>query len=77
MRRVSTNGGIKWHDRWVNVTRLLGAEYIGLEEVGDGLWQVDFGALKLGRFDERLMRIIDQDGTTSRNPRRPLPMSSD
>jgi hypothetical protein len=43
-----------------------------------GLWQVYFGPLRIGRFHEPLLKIVDQhDGTTSRNPRRVLPMSLD
>jgi len=42
-RRVSTNGGIRWHAAWVNVSHLLGGEYIGLEEVAEDVWAVYFG----------------------------------
>ena len=28
-------------------------EYVGLEEVDDGIWNLHFGSLLLGRFDER------------------------
>ena len=78
VRRVSRNGGIRWYDAWVNVSHVLGEEYIAFEEGADGVWQVYFGPLQLGRFDERLLRIVDQHaGTTSRNPRRVLPMSVD
>ncbi len=77
VRRVSRNGGIRWHNHWVNVSHVLAEEYIAFEELADGLWQVYFGPLPLGRFDERQLRILDQFGNTSRNPRRVLPMSSD
>lgn len=77
VRRVSHNGGIRWHNHWVNVSHVLAEEYVAFEELADGLWQVYFGPLPLGRFDERRLRIEDQFGNTSRNPRRVLPMSSD
>jgi putative transposase len=70
VRRVSRNGGIRWHNHWVNVSHVLGAEYVAFEEVDDGLWTVFFGPLTLGRFDERRLRIEDRAGYTSRNPRR-------
>ena len=47
-RKVSTNGGIRWHSAWVNVSHLLGSEYIGLEEVADDVWAVYFGPVSLG-----------------------------
>jgi hypothetical protein len=48
-----------------------------VSRVADGLWQVYFGPLALGGFDERLLRIEDRYGYIGRNPRRVLPMSSD
>ena len=41
-------------------------EYVGLEEIGDGIWNVYFGPLKLGRLNERHMRIEDQYGRLKR-----------
>ena len=37
-------------------------EYVGLEEVDDGLWDVYFGPVKLGRMNERILRIEDHKG---------------
>ena len=68
-RRVSTNGGIRWHSRWVNVSHLLGGEYIGLEEVADDVWAVSFGPVHLGWLHTRKGLILDRKGTASRNPR--------
>ena len=56
-RYVSVNGGIRWHRRWVNVSHVLAEEYVGLEEVADGIWSVSAGPLLLGRLDERHYRI--------------------
>jgi putative transposase len=77
IRLVSRNGGIRWHNHWVNVSHVLGGEYIALEEIDDGLWTVSFGPLVLGRFDERRLCIEDVRGTTSRNPRKVSPISQD
>ena len=40
---VSANGDIRWRKRWVNVTSALIGEYVGLEEIDDGHWDVFFG----------------------------------
>jgi putative transposase len=80
VRRVSRNGGVRWHNAWVNVSHVLGGEYVAFEEVGDGLWEVRFGPVRLGRFHERLLRIQDDAGHLARTRRRSapvLPMSSD
>lgn len=66
VRYVSANGGIRWNKNWVNVSSVCIGEYVGFEEIDDGIWNVYFGPLKLGRFDERHMRIEDQYGKLKR-----------
>lgn len=51
---------------WVNVTTTLAREWVGLEEVGDGLWDVYFSRLRLGRLDQRRMGIEDPYGRWTR-----------
>lgn len=62
VRYVSANGGIRWNKQWVNVSLTCIGEYVGLEEVDDGIWDVYFGRLKLGRLLERRMKIEDAYG---------------
>jgi putative transposase len=57
VRYVSRNGGVRWHNHWVNVSHVLAERYVGLEEVEDGVWSVYFGPVLLGRFAERDLRI--------------------
>ncbi len=51
------------------VTYLPGrsGEYVGLEEIDDGIWNVYFGPLKLGRLLEKHMRIEDAFGKLKRH----------
>jgi len=80
VRGVSRNGGIRWHNQWVNVSNVLGDEYIAFEEIDDALWKASFGPIALGRFHETLLRIEDQHGDLARTRRHTapvLPMSSD
>ncbi len=74
-RLVSRNGGIRWNRHWVNVSHVLGGEHVGLEEIDDGLWDVHFGPLRLGRLHERDLRIEDSLGRKQRH--KVLPMSPD
>ena len=69
LRRVSTNGGIRWNKAWVNVSHLLGGEYVGLEEVADDIWAVYFGPVSLGWLHVKKGAILDHDGHTSRRPK--------
>jgi transposase InsO family protein len=67
VRYVSANGGIRWNSDWVNVSIVCAGEYVGLEEIDDGIWNVYFGRLKLGRLHERHMRIEDEYGRLTRH----------
>jgi transposase InsO family protein len=67
VRYVSGNGGVRWNRHWVNVSVVCIGEYVGFEEIDDGIWNVYFGPLKLGRFNERNMRIEDLFGRLQRH----------
>ncbi|PYP69839.1 MAG: hypothetical protein DMD41_16245, partial [Gemmatimonadetes bacterium] len=58
VRRVSRNGGIRWGSRWVNVSHVLAELNVGFEEIDDGLWEVYFGPVWLGRLQETTCRIV-------------------
>ena len=53
---------------------MLGTEYVAFDEIDDGLWNVYFGAVLLGRFHERLLRIEDANGDLARTRRRSAPV---
>jgi hypothetical protein len=66
VRRVSTNGGIRWNKRWVDVSHILAALPVRLEPLTSGTWNVFFGPVHLGWLDERDYRIHDRRGRTER-----------
>ena len=59
VRRVCGNSCIKWHKRFIHVSRVLIGEWLGLEEVDDGVWSVFLGPVLLAKLDERQERIFD------------------
>lgn len=67
VRYLSVNGGIRWNCDWVNVSIVCTGEYVGLEEIDNGIWNVYFGPLKIGRLHERHMRIEDEYGRLKRH----------
>jgi putative transposase len=67
VRYVSANGGIRWNRQWVNVSTTCAGEYVGLEEIDEGVWNVYFGPLKLGRLLERHLRLEDAYGRLKRH----------
>jgi len=72
VRLVSRNCGIRWKSHRVCVTHTLSEEYVGLEEVDDGIWDVYFGPVKLGRMDERRLQIEDHKGRWVRKTMSPM-----
>jgi transposase InsO family protein len=62
VRRVSSCGAISWHSRVVTISTVLTHEPIGFEPIDDGLWDVHFGPVRLGRFDERRSRLEPAGG---------------
>jgi hypothetical protein len=67
VRYVSGNGGIRWKRGCVNVSTVCIGEYVGLDEIDDGVWNVYFGPLKLGRLLDRHMKIEDAYGRLLRH----------
>ena len=54
--RVCDSGLIYWNAWRIYVGYLLAGEHVGIEPVGDGLWNVHFGPIRLGGFDERNLK---------------------
>ena len=73
LRKVSVNGGIRWVNVWVHVSHILGGEYVGFEEVDDGVWAVHYGPVLLGWFHVRLARILEGDAKSLRLASTPAP----
>ena len=53
VRRVSTAGCFRLHHKQPFLTHALADQYVGLEAVGDGLWNILYYRTLLGRIDER------------------------
>ncbi len=61
VRRVSKTGGIRFkcnrskgaNQPRLSISHVLTGEYVGMEEVDDGVWNLYFGPLPLGRFCQR------------------------
>ena len=50
--KVRQSGVVYWSGGQVYVSHLLAGEHVGMEEVDDGIWDVYFGELRLGGFDQ-------------------------
>lgn len=57
IRRVSTAGTFRLHHDQPFLSHALQGQDIGLEEIGDGIWNIVYYRTLLGRIDERTGRI--------------------
>ena len=57
IRRVSTAGTFRLHAGQPFLSHALSGADIGLEEVGDGIWNIVYYSTLLGKIDERSSRI--------------------
>lgn len=53
VRKVSHCGGLYWRNGMVYVSHLLHDEWVGMDEIDEGIWVVYFGPVRLGQFDIR------------------------
>jgi transposase InsO family protein len=55
--KVTQNGAIRWKSYyWVYLTAALKGKYVGIEELGNGIWRVYYRNVFLGYFDEKQLR---------------------
>lgn len=68
VRKVTKNGALRWAStKWVMVSTTLIDKYVGLEELGGGVWRIYYRQKMLGYFDEEKLRIQDEIGRLKRN----------
>jgi len=56
IRKVSPSGTIYWNGGQVYVSMLLARETVALEEINDGVWDIYYGQVRLGGFNQRDMK---------------------
>lgn len=64
VQKVCSNGIIYWRGLRVYVSHKLDQEWVGLEPVGEALWGVYFGPVRIGGFDEREVKGKKEDYLT-------------
>ncbi|MCG8038152.1 MAG: integrase core domain-containing protein [Candidatus Thiodiazotropha taylori] len=56
VKKVRDSGIVYWNNGQVYVSHLLNGEWIGMEEVCDGKWDLYFGPVRIGSFDQQQKR---------------------
>jgi len=55
--KVTQNGAIRWKSYyWVYLTAALKGKYVGIEDLGNGIWKVFYRNVFLGFFNEKHLR---------------------
>jgi putative transposase len=60
VRKVNANGEIKWCGRPIFTSEVLIGADIGLSQVGDQLWAIYFGPLRIGFLDTASNRVTNR-----------------
>lgn len=63
VRRVRSNGEIRWGGGLIYVSGVLAGELVGLEAIATGLWEVCYSFHPLGLLDERTGKITSAPGS--------------
>jgi hypothetical protein len=58
VRHVRHSGEIKFMGRMFLITNLLAGQPVGLREIADGFWQLQFSFYALGSIDLRKNKVI-------------------
>jgi putative transposase len=61
VRRVWSNGTLKWHGRPLFLTRALAEQDVAFQPIDDGVWLLHFAAFPLAIFHERTWRLESPD----------------
>jgi len=64
VRRVRSNGEIKWRGRKLYLSEALVGELVGLEQIDDRYWSVLFGPVQLAWLDEYNRTLIQSGNET-------------
>ena len=59
--KVTKNGSIRWGAyHWIYISRAAIKRYVGVEELGNGIWKVYYRGVLLGYFDEKELSYKQQ-----------------
>jgi hypothetical protein len=57
VKKITTGGTFRFHDRLLYLANAMVDQHIGLEETDDGIWAIHFNTVLLATFDERAYTI--------------------
>jgi putative transposase len=60
VRKVNANGEIKWNGHAIFTTEVLAGTHVGLCQISERLWRIQFGPVSIGFFDEATLRVTNR-----------------
>jgi len=61
LQYVTKNGAIRWKAYyWIYMTRALAGKYVGIEELGNGVWKVFYRNVFLGYINDKLLKYREK-----------------
>jgi putative transposase len=57
VRRVRSNGQIRWQGRLIFLSEVLIGQRVGLHQIDNGLWHLNFGPVPLALYDEKTKKF--------------------
>lgn len=61
MRQISRFGAFRLRSRQIFLNNALVHDYVGMEEIDDGLWNIVYRNTVLGRLDSKTGKITGHD----------------
>lgn len=57
LRKVHSQGDLRWKNRQIHLSETLAGETVGFEQVSDSSWDIYFATLKLATFDDQTLKM--------------------
>jgi transposase InsO family protein len=65
VRRVNANGEIKWKGQLIFLSEVLIGTDVGLLPVGESIWSISFGSVRIGYLDELNRAAVNRSPSTT------------
>lgn len=57
LRKVHSQGDLRWRNKQIHLSKTLAGETVGLEQISDRVWNIYFATLKLATLDDFTCKI--------------------
>jgi len=58
VRKVHSQGDLRWRGKQIHLSETLAGEFVGLEQIDDRFWNIYFADIKLAKLDDFNYKIV-------------------